>query len=75
VPLRGADGVAADALRGGALAAATLDRAVDAQHGRPGRREGGDQEAGQQAGRRAGGPGEHATPVGEPPLPAEPRDP
>ena len=42
------------------------------------RREGGDQEAEQQAGRRAGVPGgpvEHPMVVGEPPLPAEARDP
>ena len=78
VALRGADRVAVDALGADPLAAATLDRVVDAQQHRAARGEGGDQEAEQQAGRRTGVPGgavEHPMVVGEPPLPAEARDP
>jgi hypothetical protein len=78
VALRGADRVAVDALRRDALAATTLDRVVDAQHHRSGRREGVEQQAEQDAGGGPRAPGhavEHPVVVGEPPLPAEPGDP
>jgi hypothetical protein len=78
VPLRGPDWVTVDALGGDALPAATLDRVVDAQQHRAAWREDGDQEAEQQACRRAGvprSPVKHPMVVGESPFPAEPRDP
>lgn len=78
VALRRPDRVAIDALGADPLAAATLDRVVDARHHKTARYQDGDQEAEQQASRRTGIPGgpiEHALIVGEPPFPAEPRDP
>lgn len=60
------------------LATATLDRVVDPEHDRAARGKGGDQQAEQQAGRRAGIPDrtvEDTMVVGEPPFPAEPGDP
>jgi hypothetical protein len=73
----GSDRITVDALGRNALAAAALDRVVQAQHHRPGRSEDADQQAQQQAGGVAGGPGgavEHPVVVGETPLPREPDD-
>jgi hypothetical protein len=76
--LRGPDRVAVDALGADAFAASALDRVVDAQHDRTGRRKGSNKEAQRQTGGRASlprDPVEDAMVVGEPSLPAEPRDP
>jgi hypothetical protein len=74
----GAHGVAVDALGRDALAAAALDRVVQAQHHRPGRGEGVQQQAEQDVRRRPAAPDravEHAVIVDEATLPAQPHDP
>jgi len=74
----GPHGTAVDALGGDALAAAALDGVVDPQHDRPGRHEGSDQQAEQQArgGPRAPGRAvQHAVVVDEPPLARQASDP
>ena len=74
MPVAGADRVAIDALGGDALAAAALDRVVEAQQHGTARREGVDQEpsSSRAAARAPGGPVQHPVVVDEVPLPPQP---
>jgi len=77
VAVAGAHRIAVDAPGSDALAAAALDRVVDAEQHRPGRGEGVQQQAEQDARCRTAAPGstvEHAVEVDEASLPAQPRD-
>jgi hypothetical protein len=73
----GADRVAIDPLGADPLAAPTLDRVIKAQHHRPARHKGVQQQPEQHPRRRPSAPGstaEDAMVVNKPPLPAEPSD-
>ena len=78
VPVAGPHGITVDAYGRDAPAAPTLDGVVHAQHYRPGRHEGGNEQAEQQTRGRPWAPGgavQHPVVVHEPPLTREACDP